>query len=305
MYNLLFKIMASGILLAGLTGCIGGGGQPLDENTANTVITSLATNVLSKLPTSANAPSLPNELGGISLSSQNIHSKAAACETITPAVLVDADSDGIAAEKKYTFNCTNLGVGGDRFTRKGELRVLDKDDTVAGLLGGLKVEFDVSSFRMESGDGSVADYTFLGAWDYEKQGTSLVSYSKFDGRFFYSSVAYDFKLDYKYGYTWDYKMTPNNSNQFFNSGTIEFSGEFVMDGEFYTEDQSGKHHSYSGIWKINYESSNLSYDNTCSKWYKTGSIRINDGGSTVYELRYNCTEAKFFVNGAESDLYTP
>lgn len=300
-------IYAASILgLAAATGCIGGGGEPLSEQTASTVMASVAANVVANLPTS-NTASLPTNLagGGVSLSSKKVKTLAAACESISPSTLVDNDNDGIAEEKTYTFDCTDEVSGSVSYTRQGDLSIRDKDDTEAGLLGGLEVEFNVTKFQSEDEDGNIYNYTFEGMWDYALENGSLVSNSDFTGRFYVEPGTSDLIIDYSYSYTWDYKMTPDDESNFFTSGSIEYSGVFTMDGQFYTEDSSGHHNAYRGMWSISYYSKDLTYDNTCSKYYRTGSLVMGDGSGSTYEIRYECSTAKFYINGVESDLYTP
>jgi hypothetical protein len=304
------KILSTSAFLMGAalnTSCIGGGGaQPLDANTAQAVIGNAVTNVLAKLPTSANPPSLPGGLDGITISSSNVRSMAAGCETITPTTIVDMDADNIPAEKNYNFDCVDLAVGEISFTRKGSLSILDKDESVAGLLGGMRVEFDIDSFGLTTADGSEGNFTFNGFWDYVQNATNLVSESEFTGEVQYSSPAYEYKLDYEYGYKWDYTMTPDTptDSAFFTTGRVDFDAEFMMNGEFYAE-VDGEPKSYKGGWKITMTSENLRYLNSCSRWYNSGKIRIKDGSVNVYELEFNCDSIKFYVNGAESDWYTP
>lgn len=304
------RFLLMGVSLAGLalnTSCIGGGGaQPLDANTAGTVIGNAVTNVLNKLPTSANAPTLPDGLTGVTISSSNIKPLAAECETVTPATPIDGDSDDIPLEKNYVFDCTDLTVGESTFSRKGSLTISDKDDTIAGMLGGLRVDFDIEKFAFTTADGSEGNFTFTGFWDYILNSTSLVSESEFTGEVKFSSPAYEFKTDFEYGYNWDYTMTPDTASAvaFFTSGSVSFEAEYMMNGEFYVE-VNNEHQSYSGGWKITMTTENLKYLNSCSKWYSSGKIKIQDGSANLYELEFDCTTAKFYVNGVESDWYTP
>ncbi len=304
--NLNIKLLlASTSLLASATGCIGGSGQPLNNNTAATVIASVATNALNKLPTSSNAPSLPTSLSGVSTSALNLRTKAAGCETITPSPLVDADNDGISAEKKYVFDCTDFESLGTTFSRKGYIKIVDKDDSVADLLGGLRVDYDITSFKTTNTNGDITDYSFSGFWDYEASATKMASASEFEGHFLSNSASNNFDIDYLFKYTWNYTMVPDDVNNFFTTGSIDFTGTFSMDGEFYTEDDNNNHQSYNGNWEISYYSENLLYDSTCAKWYNSGSIKMEDGSGVIYELRYSCDSAKFYIDGKESDLYKP
>ncbi|MCB9026738.1 MAG: hypothetical protein H6625_10500 [Bdellovibrionaceae bacterium] len=288
--------------LASSTGCVGGGGEPLTEETAGTIITGLASNALSIIPTSGNAPALP--IAGITTSSNKFSTKALACETITPTILLDADGDGIAAIKNYSFDCTNESSGDSSITRKGTISITDKDDSVANLAGGLRYEFAITKFRSEDTLGNISDNTYSGFWDFVFAAGKLTSTSEFNGSYFFESPNNNYLNDYNFAYTWDYSLIADDSNNPFTTGSVEFSGTYTMEGKFIVE-VNNQHKNYEGSWQVSYYSENLIYNSTCSRWYNTGSIKISDGSGSIYELRYSCNSAKFYVDGKESNLYQP
>ena len=298
-------LMVSLIGLTSLNGCIGGepAGEPLSQTTANTVLNNLTTQVFNKLPTSNAVPSLP--VTGATTSSKELQTRATNCYSVTPATIVDADGDSIAVEKTYTYDCEDEFVTDTTYSQKGFLTVKDKDDTVAGLLGGVRVDFGVSAFRHVDGSGNETNNTFNGFWDYSFANGILTSEAEFSGSYYFNSSSNDYENDFSYTYDWTYQMIPDDEANVFTSGQIEFNGEFVMEGKFVIE-VDNKHQDYEeGRWKISYYSEDLTYDTTCTKYYNTGSFKMEDGSGSIYEIKFMCTTAEFYINGEKSTLYNP
>lgn len=297
-----FLILTGLIFLGSLSfsGCGGGiSGQPLTASTANFVLGQMNTS-LQTLPTSNTVPSLP--ITGVSLASRPLNLLALACETITPNPTVDADNDGIAATKKYTYDCTDAVNGANLLTRKGYVEVTDLDETKAGVFGGVKVDFNVPLSQSTESGGSVYNYSYMGQWLYKNVDGNLVSTSNFTGLSKYK--AHGLENDYTYTSTWNYKMTPDNGGAPWTSGKIDMNGTYEISGKFARDDGGGNHLQESGAWVISYRSDNLVFNNACAKFFQSGSYIMEDTSNKI-EIRYACTTAKLFVNGAESTWWTP
>ncbi len=289
--------------VAGTSSCGGNGGQPLTATSAATVLGQLSTAVIGNMPKSNAAPTLP--MAGATTSSV-IRTSAISCETVSPTPLVDVDADGIAASKVSTFDCSDLTSGGDLLTRKGSFTVADVDDTVAGLAAGLRVDFAMSKYRSETvATGVVQDFSYNGFWKFTPSSTGLESSADFTGSWYYSSPTIPVVVDFEYQYTWDWAITPDSIGTPFGTGAQEFSGSFRFEGKFYEEGHGGALKQRSGIWNVKYYSQDLLYDTACTKWFKSGSYFVNDGNGSSFEVRYACSTAKLYVNGVESDWWTP
>lgn len=291
------KILGVITLSLGVFGC-GDGGVPLASNGAPTVLGRLNT-VLNATPQSATAPTLPVG-GGVTTSSTDLTpSSLASCQTVTPGTLVDADSDNIAKEKKYTFNCTNVADGTTTVTRKGTMEIYDLDDTVAGTQGGLKYVFDITNFDTINSDGSENRYSYKGTYLYKWDGSSFVFTSEFSGGYYSksaSSSSSNYELDYTYDHNFDYRVTPNSISSPWTAGSIEFTGTYRFDGKFFDE---ASRQTVEARYVVEIYSQSLKYDSTCTKFYQSGSIFIDDLNGNIYEYRYSCTSAKVYKNGVE------
>jgi len=293
-----------GVSLAGLTSCGGSGAQPLSGQAVGTVLGALNT-VLGNLPRSNSAPTLP--ITGASTAAMSGPTAAATdCETVAPAVPVDADADGIALTKVGTFDCTNTTVGTNVWTRKGSFEVTDLDDTVAGIAGGLRVDYNITAYSYEdltSGSKYVASYD--GFWESMLDGSTWQSVADVTGRSGYTSTTYNYITDYTFQYTWEWTQTPDNSGAPFTMGAQQFSGTYRLSGKFMNESHSGAKSQGEGTFELEYYSQNLRYDSACSKWYTSGSIFIEDFSGNVFEVRYACASAQLYINGVASDTWAP
>jgi hypothetical protein len=294
------KTILQGILsFACLTmlSCGGDGRKPLDATSASLVLAQFKTQ-MGGIPTSNMAPTTVSGLTGVSASA--LSTKAFSCYTVTPDPSTDADGDGIAAEKTYTMDCTDEPSGGATFTQKGSIVYKDLDETVAGVFGGMRMDFNMPTFKITSGTGDSFNYSHIGFWEYKNDGGVLKSDSEYEGGI--SGAYHGFTMDYKYTQKWTYTMTPENSASPFTKGAMNMKGSFGMSGDFVIEDTGGAKQPYNGTWVISYTTKDLLYDNTCSQWYKSGSFFISDSMNTM-ELRYSCTTSKLYVNGVESDWW--
>ena len=291
------------LLATGLASCGGESGQPLTAGNANGVLTQLNT-VLRQLPRTDSLPALPT---GLSAGTASVGSAALACEKIEPNVREDVDQDGIAKTKKVTFDCSNEVSGGTSYTRKGDYEVTDLDDTVKGILGGMHVVFNLSSFGSKETDGSVGDGSHLGFWKYKGNGSGgMTSTSDYAGRYYYKGSQANYEYDYKFAYTWDFTMTPDSSAQPWVSGKHNFTGTYSMDGKFMQEGAGNTSVQVKGTWLLKFTSKDLKYKASCSPfYYESGSVMIDDSSGGTIEIRYACATAKLYVNGVESDWWTP
>ena len=293
-----YFLMGALIAMAGgLSSCGGDGGQPLQGQAVNFVLGNFNTVVVTQLPQSNSVPTLPGNGGLITASTgDGIRTMAAGtCETTTPTTTIDADGDQIAKTKASVFNCTDLSNGGTTYTRTGTMTVTDGNDSVAGMIGGMRVDFALDKFNYASGT-SANEGSFKGYWYYYSDGSSLISksdfseYNKYD-----TTTSPDYAQDYTYTYTWDWKHTPNNFNSAWTTGSVAFEGTYTLNGKF-TNEVNGVHSSVTGTFSVKYHTSNLLFDNACAKWFKSGSIWVDDTNGNVFETRYNYASATLYIN---------
>jgi hypothetical protein len=303
----LLKVGLISVFAAGLASCGGEEAQPLTAANASVVLTQLNT-VLGQLPRSTTAPTLPITGATTAAAKPGVSTMAAIdCETVTPTTPVDADGDGIAATKTGTFDCTSNPVGQYTYTRKGSYTIKDLDDTTDWPVGGMSATFDVDSFNYTKTDGETGSGSHNGTWKFIGESTgAMTSTANYTGRYAFTGAASDYNIDYTYSYTWDWAMTPDSTvpANAFNSGSQTFKGEFSLNGLFVTE-RNGVHTQGNGSFRVTYQSKNLLYDTTCAKYYKSGSIMMDDSNGTSIEVRYACSTAELYVNGAKSDWWTP
>lgn len=301
----LLKLSLILLSAAGVASCGGNGGQPLTTTSIPTLLSNLNTSVLSKIPTSNtfSASSLP--VSGATLNS-GPRIKATDCETSTPATTTDADSDGIALTKTSTFNCTDKTVGSYKYTRQGSYTVTDLDDTTAGLMGGIKVDYELGKYNYtDLTNNTVLDNSYEGTWNFKPNASGGVSStSSFEGSTRGTYTGLSFAVEYDYSYTWDWSMVPTSTAAPWDAGTMNFSGTYSMSGTFSHESSGGVHSAYTGSFVVKHYSKNLIYDKNCTKYFSSGTVYVDDYNSNVLEIRYACSSAKLYVNGVESDLFT-
>ena len=295
------------LIAAGLASCGGEAGQPLSATSAATVLGQLNT-VLGQLPRSNTAPTLPGNGGLTTAATKPGLSTLAAsdCETVSPTTPVDADNDSIAATKTGTFNCTDQAGAGNTYTRKGSYTVKDSDETVAGIIGGMTAEFNLTAFDYTTTGGDVSKGSHIGNWSYKGDSSGgLTSTAEYNGLYYFKSTAYEFATDYNYGYTWTWSMKPDNSGTPWTTGSQTFRGDFTLSGQFAHEGDNNQKIKQNGTFKMSYYSKDIKYDSTCTKWYRSGSIFMDDTNGNIYEIRYSCATAELYVNGVASDWWDP
>lgn len=294
-----FALLAVSAVLS-VSGCGGQPSEPLDDMTGPEIMSQLS-GVFSSMPT--NGGTLPNLPMGISTDAV-VTTSALGCETITPAVTEDFDNDNVAKYKKYTYDCTDIAAGNLSWTQKGFIEIIDKDDTVPGLFGGVRIEYNVPVYNNKSLDtGDEYKNSYVGFWDYKQSGSALVVESYFEGYTKYPKLNNGNEKEYTYTSEWNYKSTPLNTGSPWSEGTLEIDGKFSLQGKFSYEDPDGVHHQMDGGWTVTYKTKDLTYKTGCSKVYNSGSIIIGDNANNI-EMIFNCNSAKLLVNGQESTWLT-
>lgn len=217
-----------------------------------------------------------------------------ACMSSTPTTTVDADGDGIAATKKYIFNCNDVLDSGYYRTYKGTILVEDTDDTKKWALGGYRFTYDASFSSVSS---THKDSTELsGYWDLEKQGSSYVYNADFTSKFYESNPGYDVQ-DYLYRGQWNIVITPTSESTPWTAGTQKINGNYQFDGQLSMETAPGNYKTVNGSVVLSYKSQNLVYKSTCAQFYESGSIALNDASGNKIVITYSCTTSSTTYNG--------
>lgn len=246
------------------------------------------------------APTMPSQglPSGVTTSAISA-SSATPCVTVNPDPGTDADNDGIAAERHYTFDCDSVISGGDTYTYKGTLDMTDLDDTKKWAAGGYTMSFDsTSTYEGTSGTGT---YGHVGTWK---------AYTSGDGIHFDSDYKFKVKgtnewgtVDYVMYSKWESTLHGVDETQPWDKGTYDFSGYYQFVGTFVDESAHGNHEIKDGTATLNVVGVDLVYDNACTKYYKSGSYKLTDAGGNTFEVRYDCTTAKGYLNGDEVATY--
>lgn len=291
-----------------MVSCVGGGGV-VTPSSAPQVVSTFKT-LMAQLPQGNTTGTLPGDLGGGGVTTSSIESKdisRLACDTVTPASPTDADSDGIALTKDYKFDCTESNNGTSEFNRLGSFRITDLDDTVKGITGGYKFEFDISKWLVKTlATGMTMGGTYKGFWKGTGTGTTSHYESDYMGSFYgefdMSSHGLGIvKVDYTFSHLFDIKYTHDDvaSGVAWTSGTMEGTGSYSFAGNFLSESHNGDHSVKEGSAKMLWKTENVTFDKNCSKWYKTGAFYLTDVGGNVIKTAFNCTEVKVYMNGTE------
>jgi hypothetical protein len=298
------------ILAAGFfaVGCVGGGGS-VTADTAPKVISSFAS-VLAGLPRGNTKASLPSGVSGGGVTTSSISAKASLpCETVNPLTPVDADGDGIALLKTYTFNCSDYTTGGVSYNHTGTFTSIDKNDAVAGQVGGYRYEFDMPKWYYKSvADGFNLGGTHKGYWEGTGTTTSSTFAADYAGSVHGESNYVGMgpvTVDYTFKYKFDVSYTHNAaaSGLAWAAGTMTGKGTYALSGTYLDENEtplgattrSVKTGDAIMVW----ETDSLTFDATCSRWYKTGKITMTDTGGNKIVSEFACTTSKVYLNGTE------
>lgn len=310
-----FKIIFIFISAATLGSCIGGTPSIVTTASAPQIMNSFSSEVLGKLPRGNSAAALPS-LGGGGISTSAVNAKVApfSCYSSTPTTPVDADLDGIALLKEYTFDCSDFGSGGFTYNHQGTLKITDKDDSVAGLVGGYRYEFKMPQWYYKNNtSGLSAGGSYSGFWEGSGTATSSIFNSDYTGSTYgeYDITGFG-KGDYNYifSYTYNTVITHDSvaASANWNTGTINASGTYAWNGKFLSESETSpgnyEFKIVDGAASMSWQMSNVVFDHACTIWYKSGKVRLVDVGGNVIETIFACTTAKTYLNGKEIDGVT-
>ena len=320
--KLSFKLLAATPIAALLAGCIGGGNPGVNVSTAPQIASSFVT-IIGTLPQSNTTPSLPSFSGaggvttanfkistGVNVADKKISSSRApasvtSCYNFTPDPGTDADGDGVAATKTYTFDCTNTFDAGTKYTWKGSMKIVDKNDTGGpagfGVKGGYRYDFDMPEFTYEAASGTINTYSHKGFWEGSGTDTTTNYVSDYTGGV---KGTYDYpalgrvSIDYAYVHKFKGSYTHNVG---WTQGTITYAGDYSWNGTYISENAAGKHELKDGNANMKIATDALTFDSACAKWYKSGSWLLTDNNGSVMKITYFCSVAKLYFNGTEID----
>lgn len=307
----LLKLSFVAITAAGLSSCGGSGGQPLTTASIPIVMGQFKTQVLNTLPTSNTVNTTLPFPGGTTNFSASVKATSCMTQTPAPADIVDADSDNLALLKTATFDCTDEPSGTKTYTQKGSYTVQDLDDTVAGILGGMQLDYAIDFYESkDSATGNVYRNSYVGSLTYTSEGAgSLTSKGESRGSYYFTGSTLGFDIDYEYASTIEWTQTPSSTapGSEWTAGSNSISGTWSMSGTFDHEDLAGKHEQMTGQYSVKYYSKDLKYDQNagCTGWWVSGSYFIDDNNNNILEVRYSCTKVELYLNGALSDAWTP
>ncbi len=210
------------------------------------------------------------------------------CFTQDPATKVDADGDGIALKSVYTFNCTNTAFGDRTYTMKGTFTEVDKDDSVgSNHAGGWHYDIDYNwNFAPGSGTSGSGIYALKGFFDLAKGSASNYVYSSNFQNSFSGSASPTRATTYAviFGSTWNHTITPDDVTAPTKSGAVTFSGFWGYKVNVSTRADANSELVVQG------SSTGLKYDETCTNFYKEGTITFKAGTGTM-TMAYGCNTA--------------
>lgn len=198
-----------------------------------------------------------------------------------------SDGDGIPLNYVVRFNCDGVSDGALLLTFVGSYTATDKDDTLYGLTGGYKFEYDIQQRGEYFTDGRQYESSWSGLWeatttastvtlDHDfnvKVGEDLQDASKA------SSIAFRSKFKTVY--------TPTDIALPFAAGMVELSGFYRVSGTLSDQTMS---ESVSVAFELS--SDGLEYG-ACG--LKEGSFTFTDGSGNKMVYSYaNCVETREF-----------
>ncbi|MCB0377512.1 MAG: hypothetical protein KDD33_03385 [Bdellovibrionales bacterium] len=208
-----------------------------------------------------------------------------ACTTITPTTAVDADGDGVAASKKYEYNCIGVAEPGHPAeNRLGTITISDDDTVPASQGGAYSFAYDVqfSSSHYQS------------TWEGE------FSLTRDQGKLTYGSRFKAFFSESDYAGTWEsnytYELNPTDPASPWDAGTAAMSGFYRLQA---SGTVSNQHVDYDYTWEMS--SGNLEYEQTgtsgCVNYYKNGYIQFKDAGNNLIRYEFTCSAVSYSLNG--------
>lgn len=322
--KLSFKLLAATPVAALLAGCIGGGGPGVEVSTAPQIASSFVT-IVNTLPKSNTNPSLPTFAGTVNTASFKLDTGAgtkvadkkitasrapasiSSCYSFNPDPGVDVDGDGIAAIKNYTFDCTNTYDGTNKYTWKGSMKIVDKNDTGGaagmGVKGGYRYDFDMPEYTYEGSDGTITGYSHKGFWEGSGTDTETKYNSDYTGgvkgTYNYASLG-TVSVDYSYNHKFKGSYKHNAG---WTQGSVTYEGDYSWSGTYISENAAGKHELKTGNANMKISTEDLNFDSVAcpAKFYKSGSWVLTDNNGSVMKITYFCTVAKLYFNGKEID----
>lgn len=238
----------------------------------------------------------PSSLAGVAgITTNAIKSNAAdpeaGCTTITPGTLVDADNDGMVAEKTYTYNCFGIVHGNYTYDKVGTVKLTDDDDVPISEGGGFYHEYDLTN------DSDTHHSKWKGNFGLENDGKSLNHYSRFSSTFSEDHNGQNFVGGTESNYT--YKLTYNDPVKPYDSGTI------FQDGFYRLIIQGDLGNEYGVVdWDFTFEiKAELEYESTqtsgCTYYYKSGYLEFTDESNNRIRYTYTCDSVIYSFNGTE------
>lgn len=213
------------------------------------------------------------------------------CTTITPSTVVDADSDGIAKEKNYVYDCNDiLLLDGFNVKSVGKISVKDYDDTKGHLEGGYRYEMEYQGASQKLPDYDTT-YSHKGFFDGRRMGNSYVYQSEFTAGFAGSERGDKYDLKWRSNYSTTY--TPEDLNDLWGAGRVQFAGYFGVEGRVNGQDFA----EFNVAWELSTQ--DLVYDWANCNVFKSGKMFWTDGSGQRFEVQYNCSNYKMYFQGQE------
>jgi hypothetical protein len=295
----LIRYSLAALLSAALTSC---GGGVLPTTASGTVTRTQAqglTTRLNQLVTNISATNIQNpgaavNGAGVSMASVGPFAEDADifsnCSTITPNPTKDIDGDGLADEKNYVFDCTNISEGAYLVNKQGTVKILDLDTTKTLADGG------GYSFTYDLKYNSQGAYSneWSGFFKFEQVGTSSVYTSKFASFFTETHSGQDIEGSTVSNFT--HTFTPTDAAQFWTAGTAKTTGFYrvIVKGD----NGEGEILDWDFTFKFD---ADLVYEAEavagCKFFYKSGYLQFTDASSNVIRYDYSCDKYTYSFNG--------
>jgi len=219
----------------------------------------------------------------------------ASCITKTPESETDADSDGIPLISTVTLNCTSAAGSGGSYTMGGTFKAVDKNDAIdsAGA-GGWR--FDIAYNYSLTRNGTFA---LTGFFDLTPSSTAYAYASNFQLTFSGTSAPdRDVRVaeamlgapldrasySLTYGSTWNHTITPDSMTTPKTSGSMTFAGYWGYKVSVSARTEANQELVLEG------SSTGLKYDETCSNFYKEGTITFKAASGTM-TYTFDCDNA--------------
>lgn len=206
-----------------------------------------------------------------------------ACSTFT---IGSAITDAVY---EIQYNCRDIINAGDKYTKLGTIgrNVIDKSD----LSKGYRYYYDVIYDNIDGGAHQYAEYD--GLYELKRTGQKITYINNFGWKF-KSDNYKPILLDWNYQWETTRVYTPDDMNNPFDSGSFSVEGIYVIKGSL-GPDTNGRQVSANVGFKI--ESEDMTYDKTCGRFFKSGSLIYEDGAKNRLELKYDCSTIEYYVNG--------